>query len=145
MTPLEPASLLDADSAVQVSPSNSSVDKNTPLLCISVFMIHYAQPQIHMFITYKCTTTTQQHNNTFNGPLSRSTQVSRYQNKHSLTHTVSLWLIYNNFLRPTASSMHICQVWQCFSVTPSFLWLSLGLHLPLQNPCTFHPIILILS
>ena len=37
-------------------------------------------------------------NNLFNGPLSRSTLVSRYQkNIHSLTHTLSLWLLYNIF------------------------------------------------
>jgi len=36
-------------------------------------------------------------NNLLNGPLCRSTWVIQYQEKHSLAHTLSLWLLYNIF------------------------------------------------
>jgi len=62
-------------------------------------------------------------NNLFNGPLSRTTWVSRYRKKHLRTHI--LWLLYNttslinslHFLQSVASSLHIGRVWQSFSMT----------------------------
>jgi len=53
--------------------------------------------------------------NPLNCPLSKSTQVSRYQKKHSLTHVLSLWLLlllinFLHFLRSMASSLHNCRV-----------------------------------
>ena len=66
----------------------------------------------------------------FNGPLSRTTRISQYQkNIHSLTSCLCSYyttplINFIHFLWPTASSLRICWVWQCFSVTslPSFLW-----------------------
>jgi len=81
-------------------------------------------------------------NNPFNGPSSRSTQVSRYQkNIHPLTschygyHITSL-INFLHFLQCTESSLHICWVWQSFSITslPSFHW-------PISRSYTCHFII----
>ena len=55
----------------------------------------------------------------FDGPLSRTTRVSRYQKKkHSLIHTPSLWLInFLYLLRSIEYSLHIRRVWQSFAIT----------------------------
>jgi len=78
-------------------------------------------------------------NNLFNSPLSRSTRVSRYQKKHSLTHTLSLWLFCNIFnqLSPFSMVHSILLAYLSgmriffYDFTASFLW-------PAFRSCTFH-------
>jgi len=83
--------------------------------CVALTTLHSLQ--------HRSCLTCNNNNNPFNGPLSTMTQVSRYQkNIHSLTpclcgyHTISLINVLY-FLRSIASSLHICQVWQSFSIT----------------------------
>jgi len=90
------------------------------------------------------------HNNRFNGPLSIPMQVSRYQkNTCLLTPFVyCLWLLYNVFnelspfpVRSIASSLHICWLWQSFSITSLqvFYDLSLCISPSTSNSMHFSP------
>ena len=120
--------------------------------CLYFLLFHICQKgccvtNINLLVTRNKYTHTQP----FNGRLSGSTRLSRYQKKHSPTqthpHHQTSFINFLHLLRSTASSLLNVRAWQSFSET-SFQVL-FGLHLGL-GPCfilhTFlHPIIIFFS
>jgi len=100
------------------------------------------QPQlVTVWVCYECTTQQQ----SFNGPLSRSTQVSQYQKNHSPTHSASsrplssvvnklaqFTVVHSILVSLSSPIMFFC------NLSPGFLW-------PASRSYTFHFMILIFS
>jgi len=87
-------------------------------------------------------TQTHTHTQLFNGPLSRTTQVGRYQKKHSPTHThadhQTSFIKFLHFLRSIASSVFNLCAWQSFSTTSLQVLFSLPLGLGPSASCSIH-------
>ena len=87
-------------------------------------------------------TQTHTHTQLFNGPLSRTTQVGRYQKKHSPTHThadhQTSFIKFLHFLRSIASSLFNLCAWQSFSTTSLQVLFSLPLGLGPSASCSIH-------
>ena len=96
------------------------------------------QPALYPYLVLASAHST--HTQPFNGPLSGTTQVGRYQKKHSPTHTQpGHQTSFINFLRlqSVASSSFNLRAWQSFSIT--FLHVLFDLLLGLK-PCTSYSV-----
>ena len=94
-----------------------------------------ANSQLVICLSLVCESLQQQKQQSFYGPLSGTTRVSRYQKKHSPTHRPDHHPIFISFhlLRSVASSLFKLRAWQSFCTTS--LHVLFGPPLGLE-PCT---------
>ena len=82
-----------------------------------------------------------QRRQSFYGPFSGTTRVSRYQKKHSPTHHTDRHPIFISFfhlLRPIASSLFKLLAWQCFCTTSFHVLFGLPLGLEPSTSYSIH-------